>query len=124
MTNSREKGKRGERELAALLSYHGFQAERAQQYKGGQHSADIHCPSMSMLGFHIECKRTEVGRLGEWWDKAAEEAGFGKTPVIFWRQNRGRWFAIFEAEAFLDWLGRMISGQEEDEPPAPPKEPA
>lgn len=33
--NSRNKGKRGEREFAALLREHGFDARRGQQFAGG-----------------------------------------------------------------------------------------
>ena len=57
--NSREKGKRGERELAGELRRHGYDARRGQQYCGANGDADV----VGLPGLHIECKRVE--RLGE-----------------------------------------------------------
>ncbi len=103
MINSRQKGARGERELAKLLTEAGFPAERAQQYKGGQHSADVSCPELEARGFHVEVKRTERVLLYEWLEKARIEA-VGKTPVIFHKRNRGEWVAIIDAPVLLDLI--------------------
>jgi len=54
--SQKNKGKRGELELARILMDHGFPARRGQQYSGSPDSPDIICPS---LPFHIECKRAE-----------------------------------------------------------------
>lgn len=51
--NSREKGKRGERELAGELRRHGYDARRGQQYCGANGDADV----VGLPGLHIECKR-------------------------------------------------------------------
>ena len=53
--NSREKGKRGERELAGELRRHGYDARRGQQYCGVNGDADV----VGLPGLHIECKRVE-----------------------------------------------------------------
>lgn len=53
--NSREKGKRGERELAGELRRHGYDARRGQQYCGANGDADV----VGLSGLHIECKRVE-----------------------------------------------------------------
>lgn len=89
--NSKQKGKRGELELAHYLTEHGFPAERAQQYKGGQESADISCPDLS--DFHIECKRTERFNIYEAMEQAERDAGW-KTPVVMHKRNRGEWLAV------------------------------
>ena len=53
---SRNKGKVGERELAAALRAEGFEsARRGQQYSGSETSADV----VGLPGIHIECKRVE-----------------------------------------------------------------
>lgn len=98
---SREKGKRGERELAALLTEAGFPAERAQQYKGNAGSFDVTCPSLERLGLVIEVKNVARPTIGPWLAKAEEDAGPLQEPVVFWRKPRGRWYAILPAEAFL-----------------------
>lgn len=97
---SRSKGKVGERELANLLTAKGFPAQRAQQFKGGQHSDDIWCPRLRGLGFLIEAKRTETVRLTEWLAKAREDAA-GRDPLICWRKNGGEWIAVLPLDALL-----------------------
>lgn len=99
---SRSKGKVGERELANLLSAKGFPAQRAQQFKGGQHSEDIWCPRLRELGLHIEAKRVERGCVPEWLAKArAECAGTDKEPLICWRRSHEEWVAILPLETLL-----------------------
>ena len=53
--NSRNKGKRGELELAHLLKTYGYPAERGVQYSGLKGNADV----VGVEGLHIECKRSE-----------------------------------------------------------------
>lgn len=48
--NSREKGKRGELELAKLLRDCGFDTRRGQQYSGANGDADV----VGLPGIHIE----------------------------------------------------------------------
>ena len=51
----REKGKRGERELAGILREYGYDTKRGQQYCGVAGNADV----VGLPGIHIECKRVE-----------------------------------------------------------------
>ena len=53
--NSRQKGVRGERELAGILRDYGFDSRRGQQYCGLNGDADV----IGLPGIHIECKRVE-----------------------------------------------------------------
>lgn len=53
--NSREKGCKGERELAKILRDYGYTAKRGQQYSGANGDADV----VGITGVHIECKRVE-----------------------------------------------------------------
>ena len=56
--SSRDKGKRGERELAQLFTGEGYPAKRfgfAQSRFGGCEGADVVCEALPWL--HVECKR-------------------------------------------------------------------
>lgn len=53
--NSRQKGSRGERELAKIFREHGYEARRGQQYCGISGDADV----VGLPGIHVECKRVE-----------------------------------------------------------------
>jgi len=117
---SRDKGKRGEREAAALLRDHGYtEARRTQQYCGrdadGTASDVIGIP-----GYHIEVKRTERARLYEWMEQAERDRRPEEIPVILHRQNGKRWLAIMPAEMLLDLIraaeakGGEEHGREED----------
>ena len=52
--SQREKGKRGERELAGRLRDHGYDCRRGQQFCGASGDADV----TGLPGIHIECKES------------------------------------------------------------------
>ena len=94
---SREKGKRGERELANALKALGHDARRGQQYSGTETSADV----VGLPGIHVECKRTETLRLYEALEQAERDAGSsGDLPAVFHRKNGKPWVVIM---ALRDW---------------------
>ena len=93
---SRNKGKRGEREVAKLLSDAGFPAYRAVQYKGTAGSADVTCPSLNDR-FHIEVKRVEE-RRGPTWIAQAKEDAPDLIPLIFLKQSRKPWRYLTDDE--------------------------
>lgn len=95
--SSREKGKRGERECAALLRAHGFDARRGQQFNGSDGSADV----VGLPGFHLEVKRTEALRIYEAMGQAEADARDGEIPVVLHRRNNRGWLAILKADDFL-----------------------
>ena len=53
--NSKQKGSRGERELAKKLKEYGYDCRRSVQYCGANGDADV----VGLDGIHIECKRVE-----------------------------------------------------------------
>ena len=56
--NSRTKGKVGEREFAALLREHGFDARRpGQQFSGSPESPDSNVSDAALPWLHVEVKR-------------------------------------------------------------------
>ena len=97
--NSKQKGKRGELELAAFLREFGYAARRGQQFCGSDDSPDIVC---DIPGIHIECKRCEAGNPYDWLAQAQRDAG-QKVPVVFHRRNSKRWIIIMDAEDFMGY---------------------
>ena len=91
--NSNQKGKRGERELAAWLTERGFPSRRGQQYSGSPDSPDVVCPSLPL---HFEVKRVERLRLHEAMQQAIDDTGPGMVPVVAYRASRKPWLAIMK----------------------------
>lgn len=98
---SRNKGKRGERELARLLTLNGHPAHRGQQYSGSPDSPDIICES---LPFHIEVKRCERLRIHEAMNQATNDAGLSSVPLVAHRRNGGDWLAVMRMADLLELL--------------------
>jgi hypothetical protein len=99
--NSRNKGKRGEKEFAALLREHGFDARRGQQFSGSPDSPDVVCEALAWL--HIEVKRTQALNLT---DACAQAEGDskGKPWIVAHRRNRAPWLITMRAETFFDLI--------------------
>jgi len=99
---SRNKGKVGEREVAALLRAHGFDGARGVQYQGGRDSADV----VGLPGFHIEVKRAETFSPYKALEQAVADSGGAATPVVFHRSNARQWIAVMDAGEFLKLVAR------------------
>ena len=94
----REKGKRGERELANLLKSYGFDCRRGQQYCGINGNADV----VGLPGIHIECKRVEKLNIVETMEQAINNAdGTGNVPAVFHRKNGKGWLVTMLLD---DWI--------------------
>jgi hypothetical protein len=102
---SRDKGKVGEREVAALLRAHGFEGKRGVQYKGGPGSPDV----TGLPGFHIEVKRTEKFALWAAMDQSKAEASEGETPIVMHRPNGKGWVVVIDADEFLALVKEKLS---------------
>ena len=98
MTNSRQKGKRGELEVAAVLRDLGFpDARRSVQHSGRPAKAgDAGTPDLlGVAGVHLEVKHRErYGRaeLQEWLERTTDDAG-NDVPLVIHRSNRIPWMA-------------------------------
>lgn len=99
--NSRNKGKVGEREFAALLREQGFDARRGQQFSGGAESPDVVSEALAWL--HFEIKRVEKLNL---MDACAQAEGdsSGKPWVVAHRRNHSPWLVTLRAEFFFELL--------------------
>lgn len=97
MLNSRDKGGRGERELAKRLREYGYEARRGQQFSGANGDADV----VGLNGIHIECKRTERLSLYDAIAQAKHDAKSGNLPAVFHRKNNTEWIV---AMTLNDWI--------------------
>lgn len=100
----RNKGKAGERELAALFREYGFtEARRTSQYCGQTGDAsDV----IGLPGVHVECKRCETTKIHEWMTQAKRDAKPGLIPAVFHRRSREEWLVTMPAEDFLKEYAR------------------
>lgn len=95
--NSREKGKRGELELASKLRAYGYETRRGQQYSGANGDADV----VGLPGIHIECKRVEQLNLYKAMAQSKADARDGEMPTVFHRKNGEKWLVTMELD---DWM--------------------
>jgi hypothetical protein len=107
--NSRNKGKRGEREFAALLSEHGFHARRGQQFSGGADSPDVVSEALAWL--HVEVKRAQNLNLTDACVQAEGDqtrSGLNGVKKLAWivahRRNHAPWLITMRAETFFQLL--------------------
>lgn len=95
--NSREKGAKGERELANLLKEYGYKTRRGQQFCGLNGDADV----IGVPGLHIECKRVERLNIHDAMAQAKRDARAGESPAVFHRKNNKPWLVTVEIETFM-----------------------
>lgn len=98
--SSKQKGARGERELAAKFNeVFGDQAYRGRQFHGGTDSPDI---VTQIPGVHVECKRTEALSIYTAMQQSAEDSkhkdGTSDIPVVCHRRNGKDWLFIAKLE--------------------------
>lgn len=105
--NSREKGKRGELELARALRALGYDCRRGQQFSGKNGDADV----VGLPGIHIECKRVERLNLYDAMAQARRDAREGEKPAVFHRKNRSRWLVTMELQDFMELYREWEAGR-------------
>ena len=98
---SRDKGKRGEREVAKILQTAGFPARRTVQYNGRPGTAaDV----VGIPGLHIEVKLVEKESIRAWYRQAQRDAHASpenEMPVIVHRKSREPWLVTMSLEDFI-----------------------
>lgn len=98
--NSKQKGKRGERQWRDQLREAGFSsARRGQQFQGTPESPDVECSELPKLHFEVKL----VERLNVWdaMNQAIDDAGVELTPILAHKRNRSDWLVTMRAE---DWF--------------------
>lgn len=113
-TNSREKGKVGEREVAALIRqlFPGTEARRGQQYAGSNGDADV----VGLEGVHVEVKRRHSS-LDGWMKQAVEDAKQGAVPTVWHRGNRCGWLVTVRATQLVTLAMLVMDLDKETEKP-------
>ena len=96
---ARNKGKRGEREIADRFIEIMQKVEKELWVKG--YSEDVKRNTLQsdrggfdlvgIPGLAIEIKRCETLNLGSWWKQCQAQAKHALMPVLFYRQNRQLW---------------------------------
>ena len=101
--NSRNKGARGERELASKFREYGYDARRGQQYCGANGDADV----VGLPGIHCEVKRVEKLNLYDAMAQAERDAKVDEMPGVFHRRNNCDWLVTMRMddwfELFREW---------------------
>ena len=103
--NSREKGKRGERQWRDELRGHGYAARRGQQFSGSPDSPDVICETLAWL--HFEVKAVERLNIEDAMEQARRDAG-GKRPAVAHRRKFRPWLVTMDAETFFGFLGGTL----------------
>ena len=108
--SQREKGKRGERELAGHLRDYGY---NCRQYCGRSGAADV----VGLPGIHIECKRVERLNLHDAMERAVRDAGAlpedGRPfPAVFHRRDHEEWLVTMRLEEWIHLYREWESGRE------------
>jgi Holliday junction resolvase len=108
---SREKGKRGEREVVKLFEAKGIPARRGQQFCGANGDADV----ITALGdlIHVEVKRQEVVKIHEWLKQAEADSPFGSYPMVFHRRSKEGWKVTLRAEDLIDIIADLYETTKE-----------
>ena len=117
--NSRDKGKRGELEIAHIMQGYGFDAHRGQQFSGLQGDADV----VGVPFLHLEIKRVQALNLDKAMEQSIRDARDDEIPVVVHRKDRQDWKVTLSLEDFMKlymaWLKEQVSWKfsyEEAEP--------
>ena len=96
--NSRDKGRRGEVELANKLKEYGYDARRGQQFAGIHGDADV----IGLPNVHVEYKRVERLNIEDAMAQSERDASaVGDIPTVFHRKNGHKWLVTMKME---DWM--------------------
>ena len=114
--NSREKGKRAERELAKLLSGYGFDCRRGQQFSGIEGEDVVGLPFV-----HIECKAVERLNVREAMNQSERDAFMQRrvpeeyiVPVVMHKKNRQPWLVTLNLDDFMTFYKAWLEKEEVD----------
>lgn len=102
--SSREKGVRGELEVAEALRHMGFEARRSQQYNGNAGGEDV---THNIPGVHIEVKRTERLSPYAFMRQAERDAKGGAIPTVFMRSSNEAWLVCLKLDDVLQFASAI-----------------
>ena len=112
--NSKQKGARFERSLAAKFRDYGYDARRTAQYCGNTGDAsDV----VGLPGIHIEAKHQEKMYLYDWMAQAirdAEAGGSGALPAVFHKKNNAEILVTMTLDDWMCLYREWEAGQTEE----------
>lgn len=109
MPNSRQKGKRGELEIARILRDYGYKdCRRGQQYSGANGDADV----IGLPGIHIEVKRRERLDIYAAVSQARRDSRSGELPAVMHRKNDCEWLVTMPLDVWMEVYREYESGRE------------
>ncbi len=103
--NSKEKGKKGEREFAKVCREYGYDCRRGQQYNGLEGEDVVGLP-----GVHVEVKRVERLNIHDAVGQAVRDSQ-GKIPIVAHRKNHSSWLVTMRVEDFFELYREWEAGQ-------------
>lgn len=103
--NSNQKGKRGEREFAALCRANGYDCRRGQQYSGIEERGR----RLGLPNIHIEVKRVEKLNIHNAMDQSIRDAS-EKLPIVAHRRNDCAWLITMPVEAWFELYREYEAG--------------
>lgn len=110
--NSKQKGARFERLLAAVFRAQGYDARRTAQYCGNTGDAsDV----VGLPGIHVEAKHQERMALYEWMSQAirdAEAGGGNALPAVFHKKNKAEILVTMTIDDWFELYREYASGHE------------
>jgi hypothetical protein len=98
---ARNKGKRGEREVATILRAHGYDVRRGWQSRAGSDDADV----IGVPGWWVEVSIGGANPRRKYAQAVEASAKSGRRPVAITRPDGGEWLATV---ALCDWL-RLVA---------------
>lgn len=105
--NSRQKGARGEREIAHFFRDYGIEARRGQQFSGLQGDADV----VGVPYLHLEIKRVQALNLDKAMEQSQRDAREGETPTVVHRKDRQEWRITLTLEDFMPFFMAYVEQQ-------------
>lgn len=107
--NSRQKGKRGELEIAHIMQEYGFDAKRSQQYCGINGDADV----VGVPYLHLEIKRVQALNLDKAMEQSTGDAKEDEIPVVMHRKDRKPWLVTCNLDDFMRFYKAWLKEWEE-----------
>lgn len=105
MVNGKQKGKKGELEVANIFKKYGYEtARRSAQFCGNNEEGAADVVNLPYL--HVEVKRTEKFNDEKALQQAEKDAIIQKkseVPIVVYRRNREDWKVAMRLETFMDF---------------------
>src|SRR5437660_5038282 len=100
--NSREKGKRGERQWRDELRANGYAARRGQQFAGSAESPDVVCDSLPWM--HFEVKAVERLNIEDAMEQARRDCQSGNRKAESRNGEEAKIPIVAHRRSFRPWL--------------------